>query len=144
MRKQYDYYEITPFKYEIVLYHDGIKVVTEKISESYILEFLKDLKAQGYTQGYLKEDVEQAQYEDMMENALHFSKLSDELIDRVSEIKYRYTSSLMKIGIDTTNKDLLEVIADLADALNRTMCDLHDLGAEFYNFKYNVEKELNK
>ena len=42
MRKQYDYYEITPFKYEIVLYHDGIKVVTEKIQESYVLEFLKD------------------------------------------------------------------------------------------------------
>lgn len=87
---------------------------------------------------------EQVQCEDMMENALHFSKLSDELIDRVSEIKYRYASSLMKIGIDTTNKDLLEVIADLADALNRTMYDLHDLGSEFYSFKYNVEKELNK
>lgn len=86
---------------------------------------------------------EQEQYEYMMENALHFSKLSNELIDRVAEIKYRYTSSLIRIGINPTDKDLLEVIADLADALNRIMCDLHDLGAEFYKFKYNVEKENN-
>ena len=72
MRKQYDYYEITPFKYEIVLYHDGIKVVTEKIQESYVLEFLKELKAQGYTQGYLKEDVEEArrEYEHRYENRI--------------------------------------------------------------------------
>ena len=69
MRKQYDYYEITPFKYEIVLYHDGIK---EKIQESYVLEFLKELKAKGYTQGYLKEDVEQArlQYEHKSANRI--------------------------------------------------------------------------
>lgn len=88
--------------------------------------------------------IEKEQYEDMMENALHFSKHSDELIDRVSEIKHRYTSSLISIGINPTNKDLLEVIADLADALNRTMCELHDLEIEFHNFKYKVEKENNK
>ena len=88
--------------------------------------------------------IEKEQYEDMMENALHFSKLSDELIDRAAEIRHRYTSSLISIGINPTNKDLLEVIADLADALNRTMYELNNLKVEFYNFKCKVERENNK
>ena len=29
MRKQYDYYECPSFKYNIVLYHDGVKVAVE-------------------------------------------------------------------------------------------------------------------
>lgn len=63
MRKQYDYYETRPFKYEIVLYHDGVKVATEKRWEDDVPKYLKELKAQGYTQGYLKEDVEEARGE---------------------------------------------------------------------------------
>lgn len=59
---------------------------------------------------------------------------------QIEEIRHKYTKSLISIGINPEGKDLLEVIADLVDALNRTMCELRDLEVEFYNFKYKVEK----
>lgn len=63
MRKQYDYYETRSFKYNIDLYHDGVKVATEISWESDILEHLRKLGNKGYTRGYLKEDVEEARRE---------------------------------------------------------------------------------
>lgn len=91
----------------------------------------------------LESAKEQELYEDMMENALHVSKLSNELVDRAVDIKCKFTNSLISIGIDPTNKDLLEVIADLADELNRIILKLNDLQIEFYNFQCEVRKELN-
>lgn len=79
-----------------------------------------------------------------MDNLIINENPSKALFDRVAAIQHRFTSSLVSIGIDPTNKDLLEIIADLADELNRTMYELHNLGVEFHNFKYNAEKELNK
>lgn len=63
--------------------------------------------------------------------------------DKVNRIINDYEVALTSIGIDARGKDLLEVIADLADTLNRTMCELRDLEVEFYNFKYKVEQEEN-
>lgn len=81
----------------------------------------------------------------MMDNLIINENPSKALFDRVADIQHRFTSALVSIGIDPTNKDLLEVIADLTDTLNRTMCELRDLEVEFYNFKYKVEQEeLNK
>lgn len=72
MRKQYDYYETRPFKYNIDLYHDGIKVATEISWDSDILIRLRELGHKGYTRGYLKEDVEEAhrEYEHRYENRI--------------------------------------------------------------------------
>lgn len=72
MRKQYDYYETRPFKYNIDLYHDGVKVATEISWESDILEHLRELSNKGYTRGYLKKDVEEArrEYEYKYENRI--------------------------------------------------------------------------
>lgn len=56
---------------------------------------------------------------------------------RIDNIRHKYTQALIGIGIDPEGKDLLEVIAELADELNRTK-------AELYHFKDEIRKELNK
>lgn len=56
---------------------------------------------------------------------------------RIDDIRHKYTQALISIGINPEGKDLLEVIAGLADELNRTK-------AELYHFKNEVRKELNK
>lgn len=63
--------------------------------------------------------------------------------DKVNRIINDYETALIGIGIDVRGKDLLEVIADLADVLNKTMHELRELEVEFYNFKYKVDKENN-
>ena len=50
----------------------------------------------------------------------------------IEDIQHRFVSSLVPIGIDPRGKDLLEVIAELADKLNTTMCELYHLKTEFY------------
>jgi hypothetical protein len=81
----------------------------------------------------------------MMDNLIiNENPPSKALFDRVADIQHRFTNALVSIGIDPTNKDLLEVIADIADELNKTMCELNNLKVEFYNFKYKFDKENNK
>jgi hypothetical protein len=63
MRKQYDCYETFSFRYNIDLYHDGVKVATEKKRYNEMADYIRQLEAQGYTPGYLKEDVEKARLE---------------------------------------------------------------------------------
>jgi hypothetical protein len=72
MKKQYDYYECRWPSYEIILYHDGIKVDSERISLHKLYERLEQLEAKGYTFGYTEEDVEKARkkYEYMYENRI--------------------------------------------------------------------------
>lgn len=72
MRKQYDCYETFSFRYNIDLYHDGVKVATEKTSYYEMGDYIQQLEAQGYTRGYLKEDVEEArlEYEHRYENRI--------------------------------------------------------------------------
>ena len=60
MKKQYDYYECRWPSYEIVLYHDGIKVGVERKSLLELGKYLEELEAEGYTRGYTEEDVEKA------------------------------------------------------------------------------------
>ena len=72
MRKQYDYYECRWPDYEVVLYHDGEKVVVERVSLLKRDKYIEELERQGYTQGYTKDDVEKARqrYEYMYENRI--------------------------------------------------------------------------
>ena len=72
MRKQYDIYECPSFYYNIVLYHDGVKVGVEKKSVLDYDEYLNELANQGYTRGYTKEDVEEAhrRYKYLYENRI--------------------------------------------------------------------------
>lgn len=63
MRKQYDYYESRWPYYTIVLYHDGVKVGTERKSLHELDDYLEELESEGYTLGYTEEDVETARKE---------------------------------------------------------------------------------
>ena len=60
MKKQYDYYECRWPNYEIVLYHDGVKVGVERKGLLVLDEYLGLLENEGYTLGYTEEDVEKA------------------------------------------------------------------------------------
>lgn len=62
----------------------------------------------------------------------------NEAINRMAEIKHKYTQSLISIGMDPTNKDLLEIITHLSNTLNITMSALNDLKNEFHTFKEEV------
>ncbi len=81
MKKQYDYYEYYWPSYEIILYHDGIKVKSERVSLLKLDERLEQLEADGYTLGYTEEDVEKARkkYEHYYENRIE-KKTKGELI----------------------------------------------------------------
>lgn len=61
MKKQYDVYETRSWKYDIVLYHDGVKIFTEsKWQGSELDNYINEIESEGYERGYLKEDVEAA------------------------------------------------------------------------------------
>jgi hypothetical protein len=72
MKKQYDYYECRWPSYEIILYHDGVKVGVERKNLLKLDEYLEELEAEGYTLGYTEEDVEKARksWEHMYENRI--------------------------------------------------------------------------
>ena len=72
MRKQYDIYECPSFCYNIVLYHDGMKVGVEKKSVLDCDEYVDELESRGYTRGNTKEDIENARqrYEFLYENRI--------------------------------------------------------------------------
>lgn len=72
MKKQYDCYECRWPNYEVVLYHDGIKVGAERIDLLKLDKYLEDLEAEGYTRGYTEEDVENARkrWEHIYENRI--------------------------------------------------------------------------
>lgn len=57
---------------------------------------------------------------------------SEDRKKHIEDIQHKFVSSLIPIGIDPQGKDLLEVIAELADKLNSTMCELYHLKTEFY------------
>ena len=72
MRKQYDYYETFSFSYNVDLYHDGVKVATKEKIYYEMGDYIQQLEVQGYTRGYLREDVEKArrEYEHKYENRI--------------------------------------------------------------------------
>ena len=65
-------------------------------------------------------------------------------MDKINRIISNYEAALICIGIDVRGKDLLEVIAELADELNRIKSELWDLKNEVYIKIDNIEKEINK
>lgn len=72
MKKQYDCYECRWPNYEIILYHDGVKVGAERKGKLEINNYLEELEAEGYTRGYTEEDVEKARkrWEHIYENRI--------------------------------------------------------------------------
>ena len=57
MKKQYDYYETRWPYHEVVLYHDGAKVVVERKSLLELDDYLEQLENDGYTRGYTEDTL---------------------------------------------------------------------------------------
>lgn len=72
MKKQYDYYETRWPYHEVVLYHDGVKVTIERKDLLELDDYLEQLENDGYTRGYIEEDVEEARrhWEHIYENRI--------------------------------------------------------------------------
>ena len=60
MKKQYYIEQGKGFRVDIVLYHDGVETNRIKTWEDNTFPYLRDLEAEGYTRGCLKEDVDEA------------------------------------------------------------------------------------
>lgn len=55
--------------------------------------------------------------------------------DKVEEINSKFTRSFAEIGIDTEGKDLLEIIAEMANIINRLQIELDQV-------KHNLRMEM--
>lgn len=67
-----------------------------------------------------------------LEHRMTHEVFSEDRKKHIEDIQHKFVSSLIPIGIDPRGKDLLEVIAELADKLNTTMTALYHLKTEFY------------
>lgn len=69
---QYRYFETSPFKYEILLYHNGQLVETYKAWLDDMDDKIDELERHGYTCGYTAKQVNEAKerYERMLANIL--------------------------------------------------------------------------
>lgn len=73
MKKQYRSQHTYGFRVFIYLYHDGELIETKKFWEDdEYFNFIDNLKENGYTYGYKKEEVEEARvrYECMLDNMI--------------------------------------------------------------------------
>ena len=72
MRKQYRYYEINSFLYNINLYYDGVCECTRKVWLDELDEILDELESKGYTQGFTENEVNEAKriYEKRLKNMI--------------------------------------------------------------------------
>lgn len=72
MRKQYRYYEINSFLYNINLYYDGVRERTRKVWLDELDEVLDELESKGYTQGFTENEVNEAKriYEKRLKNMI--------------------------------------------------------------------------
>lgn len=73
MKKQYRYVYGSGFRVYLILYHDGKIVEERKLWEGdELFNEIEKIKIEGYTYGYLSQDVERAKrrYEDMLENII--------------------------------------------------------------------------
>lgn len=66
--------------------------------------------------------------------------MSYHTLQRVEQIRHTFTNSLISIGINPEGKDLLEIIAAIADELNKNMCELQNLKVEMYNEIDNLKR----
>ena len=58
--KQYHLSIYTGFRYLVKLYENGKKIKVEKVYDNEINNYCKNLEDQGYTRGFLHEEVETA------------------------------------------------------------------------------------
>lgn len=75
VRKQYRSYECPAFRYNVVRYHNGVEVdCVRKWLGDELDEYVDELKKQGYTYGYTKEEVEEARlrYERLYKNIIEW------------------------------------------------------------------------
>ena len=72
MKKQYYFSCSATFCSYITLYHDGVKVSTEKIYADELFDYIERLEKQGYTRGFSKNAVEEArkEYEHLRDNLI--------------------------------------------------------------------------
>lgn len=60
--------------------------------------------------------------------------------EKIEKMKQEYTNSLISLGFNPEGKDLLEIIAFLANELNKTKAELADLKSytelKFYKISY--------
>ena len=75
MKKQYYIEDRRGFRRDIILYHDGVEVDRIKTWEDVSFEHIAKVQQQGYTEGFLKEDIEEA-YDNYIE------KLQKEIVRR--------------------------------------------------------------
>jgi hypothetical protein len=75
MKKQYYIKDGRGFRRDIILYHDGVEVDRIKTWDSSSYEHIIKLREQGYTEGFLSEDIEEA-YDNFIE------KLQKEIVRR--------------------------------------------------------------
>jgi hypothetical protein len=72
MRKQYYLTRDASFLNNIAIYHDGVKVGTERIWDDELYDYIAQLQQQGYTRGFSKDTVEKArkEYEHLRDNLI--------------------------------------------------------------------------
>lgn len=72
MKHQYRYYEVTSFKYNIELYHNGDFVEVRQVWIDELDDEIDKLEEQGYTYCYTKDEVEKIKkrYEKMLKNII--------------------------------------------------------------------------
>lgn len=73
IKKQYRYYETCSWKYDIITYHNGVKHSSVSMWMGDEMDkYIEDLESQGYTYGYLPDEVDDAKtiYEDMLANII--------------------------------------------------------------------------
>ena len=82
MKKQYWISKEHNFKRRVVLFHDDEPVTIFDGFEDDVEEFITDIKAQGYTKGYIPAEVKCAY--------LKYKELSDNIINLVDESLEEY------------------------------------------------------
>lgn len=75
MKKQYYIEDGRGFRKDIILFHDGVEVDRIKTWEAEGFEHIAKVQQQGYTEGFLSEDIKEA-YDNYIE------KLQKEIVRR--------------------------------------------------------------
>lgn len=79
MKKQFNYYETTSFRYCVNIYHDGKLFLSEKIWSIDLDDRIDELKKQGYTYGFTKDEVRtiKERYEYITANIIDENEVSE-------------------------------------------------------------------
>lgn len=76
MKKQYTFREISAFKTEIILYHNGYPIIEKILWDDEAYGYIEKIEEEGYKIGYHKEDAEKAKqrYENIVANLIEGDK----------------------------------------------------------------------